>query len=151
MVLKRNVAIAGGWIAVLGALWCGQSALDRVQAQGAGTVQAPKFEVDPMWPKPLPNHWILGSAIGVSVDSRDHIWIIHRGAATLDDNENAMGIRPPASKNCCRAAPPILEFDLDGNLVNSWGGPGAGYEWPAGNHGTMRSHSRTSRPRGTER
>ena len=47
----------------------------------AGTApgkQAPKFEVDPMWPKPLPNHWVMGNVIGVSVDSQDHIWIIHR-------------------------------------------------------------------------
>jgi DNA-binding beta-propeller fold protein YncE len=135
MASRRHLVIGSAWVAVLGVLWVGQSALDRVEAQKGGTVQAPRFEVDPMWPKPLPNHWILGSAIGVSVDTRDHIWIIHRGASTLDDNEKAMETRPPASRNCCRAAPPVLEFDQDGNLVNSWGGPGAGYEWPESNHG----------------
>ncbi|MBU3652440.1 MAG: hypothetical protein FGM44_05075, partial [Limnohabitans sp.] len=36
----------------------------RVQAQ-ANTVEAPVFEVDPLWPKPLPNHWLLGMAIGI--------------------------------------------------------------------------------------
>src|ERR1700675_4300772 len=120
MTGKRTLVIGSAWIVVLGVLWVGQSTLDRVEAQKAGTVQAPKFEVDPMWPKPLPNHWILGSAIGVSVDTRDHVWIIHRGAATLDANENAAGITPPASKNCCTSAPPILEFDAQGNLVSSF-------------------------------
>src|SRR5512145_2921796 len=51
---------------------------------------APRFEVDPFWPKPLPNHWILGSTIGVSVDERDHVWMIHRGSATLADKEKAL-------------------------------------------------------------
>jgi hypothetical protein len=44
----------------------------------AAAVMAPRFEVDPFWPKPLPNHWILGQSIGVSADSAGHIWIIHR-------------------------------------------------------------------------
>ncbi len=125
------------WVALLGALGVGQYRLQQTAAAqaGAATVQAPKFEVDPMWPKPLPNHWILGSAIGVWVDSRDHIWIIHRGASTLDANENAAGSNPPLSKNCCSAAPPVLEFDQAGTLVQSWGGPGQGYEWPQSNHG----------------
>jgi len=99
----------------------------------AKTVTAPRFEVDMLWPKPMPNHWILGSAIGVWVDKQDHVWIIHRGASTLDPNENALGGK--LSKNCCAAAPPVLEFDQEGNLVQSWGGPGQGYEWPDSNHG----------------
>ena len=72
-------------------------------------VQAPRFEVDPMWPKPLPNHWLLGQTIGVSVDSNDHIWIIHRAAA-LDPKEVYAAADPPASE-CCNPAPPVLEFD----------------------------------------
>jgi DNA-binding beta-propeller fold protein YncE len=99
-------------------------------AQGAA-VQAPYFEVDPLWPKPLPNHWLIGSTIGVSVDTRDHVWIIHR-PATLVDNELGLDIKRGV---CCSAAPPVLEFDPAGNLVGHWGGPGAGYEWPASNHG----------------
>ena len=38
---------------------------------------APMFEVDPFWPKTLPNNWLLGSTIGVAVDSRDHVWVVH--------------------------------------------------------------------------
>jgi hypothetical protein len=94
---------------------------------------APRFEVDPLWPKPLPNHWILGSAVGVGVDSRDHVFIIHRGNG---DSLTELGAaQVPPSGECCRPAPPILEFDPEGNLVNSWGGPGDGYRWPASNHG----------------
>jgi len=32
-------------------------------------------------------------------------------------------------------APPVLSFDQAGNLIQHWGGPGAGYEWPDSNHG----------------
>lgn len=98
------------------------------------TVDAPYFEVDPLWPKPLPKHWLLGSTIGVSVDDRDHVWIIHRSSATLDDNEKGLELNPPRGE-CCAGAPPVLEFDPEGNLVSSWGGPGQGYEWPSSNHG----------------
>ncbi len=98
------------------------------------TVEAPYFEVDPFWPRPLPNHWLLGSTIGVSVDERDHVWIIHRSSATLNDNERGLELDPPRGE-CCAGAPPVLEFDPEGNLVGSWGGPGEGYEWPASNHG----------------
>jgi hypothetical protein len=96
---------------------------------------APRFDVDPFWPKPLPNHWILGSTIGVDVDSRDHVWIVHRGATTLNARtEMGSGTEPPTSE-CCTAAPPVLEFDAEGNLVSWWGGPGEGYDWPSSNHG----------------
>jgi DNA-binding beta-propeller fold protein YncE len=101
--------------------------------------QAPYFEVDPLWPKPLPNHWVLGSTIGVSVDERDHVWIIHRGSATLGNNEKGLELKPPTGE-CCAAAPPVLEFDAEGNLVGQWGGPGEGYEWPASNHGITIDH-----------
>ena len=93
----------------------------------------PHFEVDPFWPQPLPNKWILGSAIGVAVDARDHVYIVHRN----DDSNFAtqeIGIDNGIA-DCCTAAPPILEFDVDGSLVNAWGGPGQGYTWPASNHG----------------
>src|SRR5207248_10996656 len=41
----------------------------------------------------------------------------------------------PISELCCMEAPPVLEFDPDGNLVGHWGGPGAGFEWPPSMHG----------------
>ena len=99
---------------------------------------APMFEVDPFWPKPLPNHWLLGSTIGVGVDSRDHVWIIHRG--NLANNEIPAALDPPSTEECCFAAPPVLEFDAEGNVVGSWGGPGQGYDWPTSNHGIVVDH-----------
>jgi hypothetical protein len=100
---------------------------------------APRFEVDPFWPKPLPNHWLLGSAIGVSVDSRDHVFMIHRQQSLNTDTEASAGVNNPGNE-CCAAAPPVLEFDAEGNLVASWGGPGAGYDWPTSNHGITVDH-----------
>ena len=37
--------------------------------------------------------------------------------------------------DCCVPAPPVLEYDPQGNVVRHWGGPGEGYEWPNSNHG----------------
>jgi DNA-binding beta-propeller fold protein YncE len=106
-----------------------------VAAQGRA-VQAPYFEVDPFWPKPLPNHWLIGSSIGVSVDDRNHVWIVHR-PNTLVDNELGLDIK---RGTCCAAAPPVLEFDAAGTLVGHWGGTGNGYEWPDSNHGIFADH-----------
>jgi len=92
----------------------------------------PRFEVDPFWPKPFPNHWLLGNTIGVWADDQDNVWIVHRGAATLHENERALELKVG---ECCAAAPPVLVFDPAGNLVRAWGGPGPGYEWPQSNHG----------------
>src|SRR5580698_2155404 len=99
----------------------------------AANVTAPHFEVDFTWPKPLPNHWILGQTIGVTVDAEDHVWIIHR-PASLEPNETHAAANPPVAQ-CCAPAPPVLEFDQAGNLLRHWGGPGQGYDWPLSNHG----------------
>jgi len=99
----------------------------------ADEAQAPIFEVDPLWPKPLPNHWVLGSAIGVTVDSRDHVWIVHRGNG--DARTELGAVQNPPTAECCLPAPSVLEFDPQGNLLRHWGGPGQGYDWPESNHG----------------
>ena len=133
MTHRRRLIVAGSLLTTALALGIGQRVLmANVQSQ---TVQAPRFEVDPFWPKPLPNHWVIGSTIGVGVDSRDHVFIIHRGDSTLNQRTEAGANRTPPIGECCRAAPPILEFDPEGNLVNSWGGPGEGFDWPVSNHG----------------
>ena len=88
--------------------------------------------------RPLPNHWVLGNAIGVWVDEQDHVWIVHRGSDTLANNEKGLELK---SADCCAGAPPVLEFDAQGNLVRHWGGPGAGYDWPASNHGIFVDHT----------
>jgi DNA-binding beta-propeller fold protein YncE len=94
---------------------------------------APKFQVEPFWPKPLPKNWILGQVAGIAVDKDDHIWIVHRPLTLVDDEKGAM-LDPPTSK-CCTPAPPVLEFDTDGNLLRGWGGPGEGHDWPKMEHG----------------
>jgi DNA-binding beta-propeller fold protein YncE len=134
MMSSRRVAVGLSLVGSLVALGVSEALLDRSAAQAqSATVQAPRFEVDPLWPKPLPNHWLLGRTIGVSVDSQDHVWIIHR-PETLDPKEVGAAQKPPTS-DCCVPAPPVLEFDPAGNLVGHWGGPGTGYEWPLENHG----------------
>jgi hypothetical protein len=131
--MKRKFYIGVTFAAMIGALAVGYSVLRNKAVVEAAGIQAPRFEVDPMWPKPLPNHWVIGAVIGVAVDAKDHIWIIHR-EGSLEAKEKYATWTPPAS-GCCAPAPPILEFNEAGDLVGHWGGPGAGYEWPASNHG----------------
>ena len=136
----KRKQVAGALLALsVAALGVGQAVLQyKADAQGT-TVQAPVFEVDPLWPKPLPSGWLLGMAIGVWVDEQDHVWIIHRSSATLHNNEKGAELKPPIA-DCCRGAPPVLRFDPAGNLVGSWGGPGQGFEWPESNHGIVVDH-----------
>jgi len=135
MKRTRNVVIGSTLVTLLAALGVGQHLLQQsAEAQAKGSTQAPRFEVDPMWPKPVPNHWVFGNIIGVGVDKNDHVYIIHRGAGSLEAKEIYAAANPPQSE-CCVPAPPVLEFDPEGNMVKAWGGPGQGYEWPESNHG----------------
>jgi DNA-binding beta-propeller fold protein YncE len=129
----RKVWIGASFLTALAGLGAGAAAIDQRAAGHATGVQAPRFEVDPLWPRPLPNKWILGQTIGVSVDAQDHVWIIHR-AGSLEPGEVHATTKPQTAQ-CCAPAPPILEFDAAGNLVGHWGGPGQGYDWPDSNHG----------------
>jgi len=109
------------------AAWSG-SVLAQSTARAA---QAPRLDVDPLWPQPFPveKHWALGSVTGITVDSRDHIWVTHRGVDSLQTNEKGPTLTPWAAE-CCYAAPQVLEFDASGKLLDGWGGPGDGYQWP---------------------
>jgi DNA-binding beta-propeller fold protein YncE len=106
-------------------------------ALGLGTAATiaqapPTFTVERLWPRPLPNHWILGSVTGVAVDAQDRVWVVHRGADSLNLRTEA-GLAPKATaigETCCAAAPHVLAFDRGGALVGRWGGPGQGYAWP---------------------
>ena len=91
------------------------------QAQSASTLKVPMFQVDAAWPT-LPNNWVLGEVTSISVDRKDHIWVLHVPQSI-----------PEAQR--ANAAPPVLEFDAAGKLLASWGGPGQGYEWPGREHG----------------
>src|SRR5437867_2505371 len=79
----------------------------------------PRFEVDPFWPKPLPNNWMLGQVGGTFIDSHDHLWITTR-PRSLDDHDKYAASDPPKA-DCCIPPPPILEFDQSGNVVQGWG------------------------------
>ncbi|MFM1897729.1 MAG: hypothetical protein RLZZ385_2803 [Pseudomonadota bacterium] len=115
-------------------LGVGQHQLGKVSAVSADRM-VPHFEVDPFWPQPLPNKWLLGRTIGVAVDARDHVYIVHRDTDDMFMSQE-LGL-DRGTAECCTAAPPILEFDPAGNLVNAWGGPAPDgeYVWPESNHG----------------
>ena len=83
--------------------------------------RAPRFEVDRNWPQ-IPNNWVLGEVTSISVDRNDRIWVLHVPQSI-----------PEAQR--ANAAPPVLQFDAAGKLLNSWGGPGAGTVWPGREHG----------------
>jgi len=149
----RTIAAIAAGVVVAAGLY--RSAMHADEAK-----RAPIFEVDPFWPKALPNHWVTGSTIGLSVDAQDNVWTIHR-PNTVEDNFKAADIKASQAKDdeaqpsapagqpaagaamigrCCKVAPPVLVYDQAGNLVKSWGGPGQGYDWPDSNHGITVDH-----------
>jgi DNA-binding beta-propeller fold protein YncE len=109
----------------------------QAQAQ-ISAAQAPVYQVDPFWPKPLPNRWGIGQAAGVATDARDHVWVLHR-PRTMTADERGAAATPPLSE-CCIPAPSVIEFDGDGNLVQAWGGPGHHPSWPDNEHGIHVDH-----------
>jgi DNA-binding beta-propeller fold protein YncE len=125
-----RIALATAALAL--AAGCAQQA-ERGRIEGATGEEGPRYAVDPYWPKPLPNAWLVGQVAGIAVDRQDRVWVLHR-PRTLTEDERGAALNPPRSK-CCFPAPPVLVFDRAGNLLKSWGGPGAGYEWPANEHG----------------
>ncbi len=131
--MKKNFSIAVALLIVCAALGVTSHVLSKRAVVHAAGANAPRFEVDPFWPKPLPNHWVMGMTIGVSVDAQDHVWIVHRSGSN-DPGEQHAATNPPQAE-CCTPAPPVLEFDQAGNLLRHWGGPGEGYDWPNSNHG----------------
>jgi DNA-binding beta-propeller fold protein YncE len=134
--MKRSQRMRVAVVVVAAAIGLGLTQAALSAATDRQTVQAPRFEVDPLWPRPLPNHWVLGNVIGVGIDARDHIFIVHRND-TFDAQTEIGAVASPPISTCCVPAPPVLEFDPDGNLVNSWGGPPSdgSYVWPSSNHG----------------
>ena len=168
MKRTRKFYVGATIAAVIAVLAIAQYTLQTVaRAQENGSAnRAGIYEVDRMWPKPLPNNWVLGSTVGLAVDARDHVFVVHRGQATLDPKFASQMVFAPAARGgragaapaapargdaaigeevasgakpisdlCCASAPPVLEFDPAGNLVNHWGGPGTGFEWPPSMHG----------------
>lgn len=120
-------------VSVLTLLSFGQNSLQQSAQAVNNDRLAPQFVVDPYWPQPLPNKWIMGRTIGIAIDQRDHLFIVHRDQDSMFMSQE-LGLDLGRAE-CCTAAPPVLEFDSAGNLINAWGGPGDGYTWPESNHG----------------
>jgi DNA-binding beta-propeller fold protein YncE len=97
------------------------------------TSKAPRYVVDPFWPKDLPGNWTLGQVAGIAVDKHQNVWIIHRPRTLVEDEKGAQ--KTPPETRCCQPAPPVLQFSPDGRLLRSWGGSGNGYDWPKNEHG----------------
>jgi len=146
MKRKQKLLVGASLATLLIVLGCGQAMVDEeAPAEEAQGQQVPMFEVDPMWPKNLPDHWLMGPTIGVDVDSQNHIWVVHRNTPDQFAARTEIGYAqdPPLSE-CCQPGDPVLEFDQEGNLVGSWGGPGTEtsdeYVWPLSNHGITIDH-----------
>jgi DNA-binding beta-propeller fold protein YncE len=80
----------------------------------------PKFEVDPYWPKPLPERWVTGEIGGLCVDAKDHVFLVQRVNDVGGMDGHLEGLTND-ELNAGQAGPPILEFDAEGKVVNSWG------------------------------
>jgi DNA-binding beta-propeller fold protein YncE len=122
MQISKRYATACAAIIGLCCVWA-LPADREAQAQ-----DVPVYKVDPFWPKPLPNKWIMQQVPTLYVDKDDHIWVFNRSRAIRPD-ENGASTKPPRT-DCCIAGPTVLEFDTDGNLLKSWGGPGYHPLWP---------------------
>ncbi len=103
-----------------------------VEAQPAET-GVPRYEVDASWPRELPNNWILWNGTGLHVDADDHIWVLHRPRQV--SMADAGAYQTPPISECCIPAPSVVEFDSEGNLLSSWGGPEFVPDWPILEHG----------------
>jgi hypothetical protein len=93
---------------------------------------APRYQYDPTWPKQLPNNWTIEEITGMFVDKDDHIWVLNR-PRNIDKSENFAMLTPPVAE-CCVPPPAVLEFDMAGNLLKSWGIPGSVSGWPSSEH-----------------
>ena len=110
--LRQQALLCGAGLAAVLAGLAGVAMLRDAAVAQDRMVEAPIFEVDPLWPKPLPNEALLGMTIGVSVDAQDNVWIVHRGASTLNNNEKGSTLNPPVSI-CCAAV-------LSAVLASAW-------------------------------
>jgi len=89
------VVFSAAAAAIVAAQSSGNTAAAAKPTESARGGQAPIFEVDPFWPKPLPNHWVMGSTIGLSVDDQDHVWVIHRPQSVEDNFKAALSRARP--------------------------------------------------------
>jgi hypothetical protein len=91
-----------------------------------------RYQVDGSWPKTLPPNWTIQGVTGMFVDKDDHIWVLNR-PRDLDKGESFALLNPPTAE-CCVPPPAVLEFDVEGNLLRSWGVPDSVPGWPRSEH-----------------
>jgi len=117
---RRNVVFV--LVAGLCCFWAFGAARTQTEA-------LPIYKVDPFWPKPFSNKWIIQGVPTMVMDKDDHLWVLNRPRDIMPDEAGA-ATTPPRT-DCCIAAPAVLEFDTAGNLIRGWGGPGYTPGWPA--------------------
>ena len=111
------------------------------QSSRAAAPRVPVFKVDPTWPLDMPDKWILGAVTGVFVDAKQHVWVTHL-PETLTEEETSVQQKPPIG-TCCVAAPPVVEFDAQGKVVQGWGQGSMDDTsgWPRNPHGIFVDHN----------
>jgi DNA-binding beta-propeller fold protein YncE len=131
-MMKKRMGFGGAILTIIAVIVAVEPEvlLKIAHARPSTVREIPTFQVDPSWPH-VPSLWVMGPVSGLNVDSHDHIWIITR-PHDLDASASLGGQPREKGKT---AAPPLMEFDVDGNFIQGWGGPGAGYEWPNAEHG----------------
>jgi hypothetical protein len=136
MIFRRLLVAA-----LLVALGAGVALRNPSSLVAQSGARPPAYKVDPSWPKPLPSTkdadglvhpWVTGEVGASCIDSHDHIITVNRGFLTngLLSQEGTQSV----------PAPPVIMFDADGNIVNSWGDAsltpgGAAAVLPNGIHG----------------
>jgi hypothetical protein len=137
---RKEIRHGFGLLALLAAsASCAAEDENGVANAASGDDGIPQYEVDPSWPKDLPNDWLIGEVGGVAVDKRDHIWVFQR-PATLSNRERGKVTDPPLSM-CCTPAPSIVVFDQEGDVVRAWGGPETHQPWFEREHSVFVDHN----------
>ena len=103
------------------ALLAGAGFLVSSTGVGAQSPAAPRYHVDPSWPKPLPNKWKIGGITGLAVDRNDDVWVLNR-PNDLTDIELHAELTPPAA-DCCVRPPSMIHIDKNGNVIGSFDAP----------------------------
>lgn len=130
-----------GVVVLLAAMIGCATETDNSASAISGTGMAPTFQVDPTWPREMPNQWIMGAVTAVFVDAQDHVWVTHL-PETLTPEETSAVQEPPIG-TCCVPAPVVIEFDPDGNVVQGWGDPATQdvSQFPRNAHGLFVDHN----------
>jgi len=133
MNLTQKLGTGVALLALAGSLSaCGAAPQDALSSG------VPSFEADADWPK-LPAHWIIGPGTGIYVDSRDHVWLLHRPERVSP--EEFAAAQNPDIPECCVIAPPLIEVDPEGNVVQYWGSTSPAADWPEMPHGVFVDHN----------